>query len=189
MPTPPKRPPFFAAPLLALFLAAAPAAHAQTAVMAFAEADSLAPLDVFDARPVAPGGDGARVFKLDLIYKTGSAPVAGISAYMHILERDVEIVEISNVLPARLIAPATAGLYLEDRKAALAGVEYAKAYGLGWAAINFIPGITSADAYVRLLTATVKLKKTAGNTTVNFSGSADSPIAGKQLTIRGPSSG
>ena len=190
MPSLSKRP--LASFVVALLFAAAAPLHAQTAIpvatMAFAKTGSLAPLADFDARAVAPQSDGARVFKLDLIYKAGSAPVAGISAYMHIIERDVEIMEISNVLPARLIAPATAGLYLEDRKAALAGVEYAKAYGLSWAALNFIPGITSADAYVRLLTATVKFKKTAGNTTVNFSGSASTPIAGKQLTIRGPSS-
>ena len=194
MPTPPKRPPFFAAPLLAFFLAvgaAAPAAHAQTAAqtadMAFAKVGSLTPLDSFDARPLAPGGDGARVFKLDVLYKTDALPVPGIAAFASFLEEDLEIIAVENLLSADFVAPTeSSAIAARDHAAVLNGVNYAKAYEWAWADLEHIPGITAAGAYVRLLTATIKLKKPAGATTINFSGDANGPIAGKQLAIRGP---
>ena len=178
-------------PLLLLLCAAAPPpAFAQTSpteTFAFAAVGATTPLSNFDALTVAAESDGTRTFQLDLIYQTSSAPIAGITAFMNFLEEDFEIVEISNVLIAAFVMPNPAtGLVVAGREETLDGVRYAKAYELNWAAITSLLGVPLADTYVRLLTATIKLKKTAGDTTVNFSGNPGKDIVGTELTIQGP---
>ena len=179
-----------AALLLAGGAFAMPPAFAQTSptgTFAFAAVGATTPLSNFDALTVAAESDGTRTFQLDLIYQTSSAPIAGITAFMNFLEEDFEIVEISNVLIAAFVMPNPAtGLVVADREETLDGVRYAKAYELNWAAISTLLGVPVANTYVRLLTATIKLKKTAGDTTVNFSGNPGANVVGTELTIQGP---
>ena len=195
MPAPPKRPPFFAAPLLALLFsaAAAPPAFAQSVAaqtVAFAAVGSTTPLRVFDASSVSPDGKGARTFKLDLIGKSSAVPVFGFSALAHIIPEELEITAIENVATANLSMPSVAPPpAVEPSDKTINGVSYAHAYRFAWGDWPKFSAFARAGAYARLLTATFKLKKSAGATTVDFT-LADGGIyevSGGQFTVRAPS--
>ena len=193
---------FLTRPLLRQFASAAllfavliAPAHAQsgpvkiTQTVAFAKVGGLTPLRVFDAASVAPDGAGARIFQLDFIGKSSALPVFGISALLHIIPDELEITAIENIATAVWASPnAAAPPAVESSDKTINGVSYAHAYRFAWGDFPKFSAFTRAGAYTRLLTATFKLKKSAGATTVDFA-LADGgayEVSGSQFTIQGP---
>ena len=173
---------------------APPAAHAQTRItqtVAFASVGSTTPLTEFDAMSIAAEADGSRTFQLDLIAKSSSASVLGISVLAHVIPEELEIIAIDNIASAVLSSPSSAAAPpLTPSRMTLNGVSYAMGYQWGWAGVGFFTPFLLADTYARLLTATFKLKRPAGNTTLDFSaapgGATNIDIVGEQFTIMGP---
>ena len=179
-----------AAAALLLFAAAfgMPSAHAQqTHEVALAMPGSLTPLTNFDALTVAAESDGTRTFKLDFIFKSTAVPTLNVGSRVHVIDAELEVIAIENVL-VTVVNPFSTP-FLGDEEAVVNGVSYEKAYVWGWAAPLGLSPLLMPNTYLRLLTATFKLKKLAGDTTVDFSqssGGGAASLTGPQLTIQGP---
>ncbi len=181
--------------VVALFFAAAfamPLAHAQdlNAEVAFAMPGSTTPLTNFDALTVAAESDGTRTFKLDYITKSNRSGSSFRTAatIVHVHGAELEVIALENLLTA-VVDPGIGGLNLIEQAATIDGIEYANRYAWGWFNPVGLSFLTPADTYFRLATATFKLKKLAGDTTVGFSQDSAGTAAvftGPQLTIQGP---
>ena len=190
MPSLPKRPPFFAAPLLALlFLAAAPAAHAQkTLEAAFALSGSLTPITAVNLASAAPDADGDRAFTVDLIAKAGATSVGSILLNVHHNMADIEAVALKNILRAPF-APFS-DIFRSNKPAVVGGVSYDQSYSWGWAD-GRPPGIRgfTAGKWKRLMTVTFHYQADAGDATLDIVqavGGAAETFRGARLTVQGP---
>ena len=216
MPTPPKRPPFFAAPLLALLplfvvAAAGAPAHAQTAALWFAPHGKTPPqsaaLTVLDAGALRAQSDGTRNFKVDVMYGDDAARVSVVKFQLHMDGKKLELIGAENPAPAEYFPAQNPPSLLQTAYA-----DYQSVVGLpaaddgdqttdtliypGWGDLRGgIFNSASLASPARLLTLHLKWKAGAtGGAKLNFAiDSADAKLLGgnayafTSLTVRGPS--